>query len=294
MQVIKDIEAFERGFKDHNYVVDRELATIVYLMYKLQRPLLVEGPAGVGKTELAQALADTLNCQLIRLQCYEGLDLNASVYEWNYQKQLLAIKIQEQSDKSEEEKERHIFSKDFLLERPLLQSISQNESPVLLIDEIDRSDEEFEAYLLELLSVYQITIPELGTVKARHIPLVVLTSNRTRELSDALKRRCLYYWIDYPTVEKELEIVQQKLPEISEQLQQQVVKFVQSLRNMHLEKTPGVAETLDWAVGLFTIGKSHLDQQAIKSTIGCLLKSTDDIDKLVQSELFSQQLSSES
>jgi len=289
---MKDIEAFERGFRDYNYVVDRELATIVFLMYKLQRPLLIEGPAGVGKTELALALSEILNNRLIRLQCYEGLDLAASAYEWNYQKQLLAIKIQEQSDKSEEEKERHIFSKEFLLERPLLQSISQDESPVLLIDEIDRSDEEFEAFLLELLSVYQISVPELGTIKARNIPLVVLTSNRTRELSDALKRRCLYYWLDYPTAEKELEIVQQKLPEISEQLQLQVVQFVQSLRNMHLEKTPGVAETLDWALSLFTIGKSHLDQQAVKTTIGCLLKSTDDIDKLVQSEMFTQQLSS--
>ncbi len=292
MKVMKDIEAFERGFRDYNYVVDRELATIVFLMYKLQRPLLIEGPAGVGKTELALALSEILNNRLIRLQCYEGLDLAASAYEWNYQKQLLAIKIQEQSDKSEEEKERHIFSKEFLLERPLLQSISQDESPVLLIDEIDRSDEEFEAFLLELLSVYQISVPELGTIKARNIPLVVLTSNRTRELSDALKRRCLYYWLDYPTAEKELEIVQQKLPEISEQLQLQVVQFVQSLRNMHLEKTPGVAETLDWALSLFTIGKSHLDQQAVKTTIGCLLKSTDDIDKLVQSEMFTQQLSS--
>ncbi len=292
MQIIDNIEAIERGFLDNKYVVDHELATIVFLMYKLQRPLLVEGPAGVGKTELAQALSRTLNNQLIRLQCYEGLDLAASAYEWNYQKQLLAIKIQEQSDKSEEEKERHIFSKEFLLERPLLQSISQDESPVLLIDEIDRSDEEFEAYLLELLSVYQISIPELGTIKARNIPLVILTSNRTRELSDALKRRCLYYWLDYPSEEKEMEIVNQKLPEISKQLKQQVVQFVQSLRGMHLEKPPGVAETLDWAVSLFTIGKSHLDQQAVKSTIGCLLKSTDDIDKLVQSELFTQQLSS--
>ena len=292
MQTIESIEAFERGFRENNYVVDYELATIVFLMYKLQRPLLVEGPAGVGKTELAYAIADTLSCEFLRLQCYEGLDINAAVYEWNYQKQLLAIKIQEQSDKSEEEKERYIFSKEFLLERPLLQSISKDESPVLLIDEIDRSDEEFEAYLLELLSVYQISIPELGTVKAKKIPIVVLTSNRTRELSDALKRRCLYYWLDYPSMEKELEIVQQKLPEINEQLQQQVVQFVQSLRNMHLEKTPGVAETLDWAVSLFTIGKSHLDQQAVKSTIGCLLKSTDDIDKLVHSELFTQQISS--
>ena len=292
MEHMPDIAAIEAGFKKHHYVIDRELATIVYLMGQLERPLLVEGPAGVGKTELAQVLADTLNTQLIRLQCYEGLDVNAAVYEWNYQRQLLAIKIQEQSTKSEEEKERHIFSKDFLLERPLLQSISaEQQSPVLLIDEIDRSDEEFEAFLLEVLSVYQITIPELGTIKAKHKPLVVLTSNRTRELSDALKRRCLYYWLDYPTPEKELAILQERLPQVSAQLSQQVVDFVQNLRKMHLNKTPGVAETLDWAVSLFTIGRDHLDQQAVKQTLGCLLKSTDDIEKVLQSEAFSTGLS---
>ena len=291
MQQIKNVETIQKGFLDKKYVVDQELATIIFLMYKLQRPLLVEGPAGVGKTELAHALAETLSCQFIRLQCYEGLDLNASVYEWNYQKQLLAIKIQERSQMSEQDMERHIFSKEFLLERPLLQSVSQNASPVLLIDEIDRSDEEFEAYLLELLSVYQVTIPELGTIKAKHIPMVILTSNRTRELSDALKRRCLYYWLDYPSLEKEMEIVQQKLPELDDKLKQQVVQFVQSLREMSLEKTPGVAETLDWTTSLFTLGKSHLDQQSIKSTIGCLLKSTEDIDKLLQSTLYEQQLS---
>ena len=292
MRQIEDIGGIQQGFLDNHYVVDQELATIVFLMYKLQRPLLIEGPAGVGKTELAQALANTLSIKLIRLQCYEGLDLNAAVYEWNYQKQLLAIKIQEQGDMNEKDKEQHIFSKEFLLERPLLQSVSQNASPVLLIDEIDRSDEEFEAYLLELLSVYQVSIPELGTIKAEHIPLVVLTSNRTRELSDALKRRCLYYWLDYPTLEKEMEIVNQKLPGIDDQLKQQVVQFVQLVREMSLEKTPGVAETLDWTTSLFILGKSHLDQQSIKSTIGCLLKSTEDIDKLVQSELYSKQLSS--
>lgn len=292
MRRVDNIETIRQGFLDNQYVVDLDLATIVFLMYKLQRPLLVEGPAGVGKTELAQALADCLDCKLIRLQCYEGLDLNAAVYEWNYQKQLLAIKIQEQSSKSELEKEKYIFSREFLMERPLLQSITQPEPPVLLIDEIDRSDEEFEAFLLELLSIYQISIPELDTVRAEHIPLVVLTSNRTRELSDALKRRCLYHWMDYPSVEKEMEIVNQRLPDIDSELQRQVVRFVHALREMSLEKTPGVAETLDWAMSLFTLGKSHLDQQSIKSTIGCLLKSTDDIDKVVNSDLFSQQLTS--
>lgn len=290
MQSIENIESIHHGFLQQNYVVDQELATIVFLMYKLQRPLLIEGPAGVGKTELALALANALECKFIRLQCYEGLDLNAAVYEWNYQKQLLAIKIQEQSDKSEQDKEKHIFSRAFLLERPLLQSVVQEESPVLLVDELDRSDEEFEAYLLELLSVYQVSIPELGTIKANHIPLVVLTSNRSRELSDALKRRCLYYWLDYPSLEKEMEIVKLKLPEIAIELQQQVVQFVQSLRQMSLEKTPGVAETLDWAMSLFTLGRSHLDQQAIRTTIGCLLKSNEDIEKVINSELYSQQL----
>ena len=292
MRSIENIDTVYQGFLAQRYVVDQELATIVFLMYKLQRPLLVEGPAGVGKTELAQAMAAAFHCKLIRLQCYEGLDLNAAVYEWNYQKQLLAIKIQEQSHKSEAEREKHIFSREFLMERPLLQSVSQKEPPVLLIDEIDRSDEEFEAYLLELLSVYQVTVPELGTIKAEHIPLVVLTSNRTRELSDALKRRCLYYWLDYPTFEKEMEIVREKLPEIGTELAHQVVKFVQSLRAMSLAKTPGVAETLDWTMSLFTLGKGHLDQQAIRVTIGCLLKSTDDIEKVINSELFSDQLSS--
>ena len=292
MRNVEQIESITKWFLDCNYVIDQELATIVFLMIKLQRPLLVEGPAGVGKTELAQTLADAMDGKFIRLQCYEGLDLNSAAYEWNYQKQLLAIKIQEMSNKNDQEKEQHIFSREFLLERPLLQSVSQPESPVLLIDEIDRSDEEFEAYLLELLSAYQVSIPELGTIKASNIPLVVLTSNRTRELSDALKRRCLYHWMDYPTFEKELEITKQKLPEINVELREQVVNFVQSLREMSLEKTPGVAETLDWTMSLFTLGKSHLDQQSIKNTIGCLLKSTDDIDKVVNSELYSQQLSS--
>ena len=291
MDAIDTIDALNKRFLDHNYVVDNELATIVFLMQKLKRPLLIEGPAGVGKTELALTLAKSLDCEFIRLQCYEGLDLNAAVYEWNYQKQLLSIKIQEQNQQDPDQKEKHIFSKQFLLERPLLQAISQPQTPVLLIDEIDRSDEEFEAYLLELLSAYQVTIPELGTVKATHIPLVVLTSNRTRELSDALKRRCLYHWLDYPTLEKELEIVNQRAPGVGQELKQQVVEFVQALREMSLEKTPGVAETLDWVLSLFTLGKSHLDQQGIKSTLGCLLKSTDDIEKVIDSDLYKHQKS---
>ncbi len=287
MDTNSQIEAIRLGFKQHNYILDEELATILFLMLQLHRPLLVEGPAGVGKTELASSLAQHLKTDLIRLQCYEGLDINSAVYEWNYQKQLLAIKIHEQSAMSDAEKEQHIFSKEFLLERPLLQSITNEQaSPVLLIDEVDRSDEEFEAYLLELLSLFQITIPELGTVEATHKPLVVLTSNRTRELSDALKRRCLYHWIGYPSSEKEKAIVHQHLPQVNTKLAAQIVEFVQELREMQLNKTPGVAESLDWAESLFTLGRSHLDQQSIKNTLGCLLKSTDDIHLVLDSQLY--------
>lgn len=250
-------------------------------MTKLRKPLLIEGHAGLGKTETANVLSSFLGAELIRLQCYEGLDINSAVYEWNYQKQLLTIKMQEATDLSIEEKEKHIFSSDFLLKRPLLQSItSKNSPPVLLIDEIDRADQEFEALLLELLSVYQITIPELGTIKAKHIPYVILTSNRTRELSDALKRRCLYHWIDYPDLEKELKIVKKKLPQIETTLANQIVKFVQVLRQMNLMKTPGVAETLDWAIALLALRKKELNGLTIEQTIGCLLKSTEDITAL--------------
>jgi len=216
---IKDVDALIRGFEQLGYVTDRSLATSVYLVLKLHKPLLIEGHAGLGKTEVAKVLAAMLGTRLIRLQCYEGLDVGAAVYEWNYQKQLLAIKIQEKTQQTVEEKEKHIFSKEFLLERPLLQSILAEEaSPVLLIDEIDRADEAFEAFLLELLSDFQISVPEMGTLKAKHIPYVILTSNRTRELSDALKRRCFYHWIDYPDFEKELRIVRARLPRVEEGL----------------------------------------------------------------------------
>lgn len=273
-----DIETITRGFEAHGYVTDDELATVIFLMMKLRRPLLIEGHAGVGKTEVANVLAAFLGAALIRLQCYEGLDVNAAVYEWNYQKQLLAIKIQERSDKTEDEKEEHIFGKDYLLARPLLQAITAKEaSPVLLIDEIDRADEEFEAFLLELLSVFQITIPEMGTIKATHIPHVILTSNRTRELSDALKRRCLYYWVDYPDAEKERRIVQKRLPGVEADLAGQVVQFVQALRSLTLSKAPGVAETLDWALALTALDRHALDAPTVERTLGCLLKSTDDI-----------------
>ena len=281
---IQDISSLMAGFDHLGYVIEEELATVVYLSLKLGKPILVEGNPGIGKTELANMLARLLDTQLIRLQCYEGLDVNSAVYEWNYQKQLLGIKIQEHSTLNEAEKEKNIFGEDYLLKRPLLQSISaKDKSPVLLIDEIDRTDEEFEAFLLELLSEFQITIPELGTIKAKHIPYVILTSNRTRELSDALKRRCLYHWVDYPSMEKELAIVYKRFPEIEQKLATQLVHFIQALRKKKLQKTPGVSETLDWALSLMTLGYQTLDIQAVARTYGCILKSTDDI-RMLQEE----------
>jgi len=272
-----DLDAIVAGFERLGYVTDRSLATAVYLLIKLRKPILVEGHAGLGKTEIAKVLASFLGTRLIRLQCYEGLDVSSAVYEWNYQKQLLAIKIEERSKKTVEEKERHIFSREFLLERPLLESIlAEDDSPVLLIDEIDRADEAFEAFLLELLSDYQITIPEMGTVRAKHVPYVVLTSNRSRELGDALKRRCLYQWIDYPSLDKEMKIVRTRLPKIEEQLARQVVRYVQSVRGLNLSKPPGVAETLDCAEALLTLGKSQVDEASIELTLGCISKSVED------------------
>src|SRR6516225_11097237 len=257
-----DLDAIVAGFERLGYVTDRSLATAIYLVIKLRKPILVEGHAGLGKTEAAKVLAAFLETRLIRLQCHEGLDVNSAVYEWNYQKQLLAIKIEEKIERTVEEKEKHIFSKEFLLERPLLQSIlSEDASPVLLIDEIDRADEAFEAFLLELLSDFQISIPELGTLKAKHIPYVILTSNRTRELSEALKRRCFYHWIDYPDFEKELRIVRARLPGVEEALGRQVVRFVQAARQLDLTKPPGVTETLDCALSAMSLGKHELDIQ---------------------------------
>lgn len=273
----QDVDAVVAGFERQGYVIDRSLATAVFLVTKLRKPILVEGHTGLGKTELAKALASVLGTRLIRLQCYEGLDVSSAVYEWNYQKQLLAIKIEEASNQSVEEKERHIFSSEFLLERPLLQSIQADDaSPVLLIDEIDRADEAFEAFLLELLSDFQITIPEMGTIRAKHVPYVVLTSNRSRELGDALKRRCLYQWIEYPSLEKEMKIVRTRLPGIEERLARQVVGYVQAVRGLNLSKPPGVAETLDCAEALLVLGKKQLDEEAIRETMGCVSKSVED------------------
>jgi MoxR-like ATPase len=278
---IKELEDVVRGFERLGYITDSSLATVIFLGIKLGRPVLLEGHAGLGKTEVAKVLASLLGTQLIRLQCYEGLDVNSAVYEWNYQKQLLAIKIEEGTGQSVEEKEKHIFSREFLLERPLLQAIqAQESSPVLLIDEVDRADEAFEAFLLELLSDFQISIPELGTVRAKHVPLVVLTSNRSRELSDALKRRCLYHWIDYPSLEKELRIVSARLPGIPQELGRQVVGFIQAVRNLALSKSPGVAETLDWAQALIALGRKRLDAGSVEETLGCVSKSLEDTAKI--------------
>lgn len=277
---LKDNNSIVEGFDSLGYVVDDELATILFLMMKLEKPLLLEGNPGVGKTEVANMLAQLLEVPLIRLQCYEGLDVNSAVYEWNYQKQLLSIKIQEKSNKSEAEKEEHIFGEEFLLKRPLLKAITSSVSPVLLIDEIDRADEEFEAFLLELLSAFQISIPEMGTIKAKNRPWVILTSNRTRELSDALKRRCLYHWVNFPDLEKETRIVQKHLPNMDASLAQRIVRFVQSVRERKLDKTPGIAETLDWANALKALGANDLEPKKVAQSLGGLLKSADDIEKI--------------
>ncbi|MEO0894820.1 MAG: MoxR family ATPase [Bacteroidota bacterium] len=275
-----------RQFDDQGYVADLELATILFLLFKLEKPLLLEGNPGVGKTEVAQILAKMLDTELIRLQCYEGLDVNAAVYEWNYQKQLLSIKIQEQSELSIEQKENHIFGEDFLLQRPLLKAITSTEkAPVLLIDEIDRADEEFEAFLLELLSAFQISIPELGTIQAKVKPLVILTSNRTRELSDALKRRCLYHWVSYPDMEKEKRILRKHIPHLQEGLADQMVRLVQLLRDMKLNKQPGIAETIDWAKGLMALGYQQLNAESIEASLGAVVKSQTDIEHIRQQGL---------
>jgi len=260
------------------YVADSQLAMALWLMESLERPLLLEGAAGVGKTEVAKALAQIHDTRLIRLQCYEGLDANAAIYEWNYQRQLLAIKAREGHGESAEAVEKHIFSEEFLLERPLLAAIREEKPPVLLIDEIDRADEEFEAFLLEILSDYQISIPELGTVKALSIPLVVLTSNGTRELSDALRRRCLYHFVDYPTEDKEARILTTRQPQIDVVLAQQIAAFVAQVRREDLRKVPGVAETLDWAAALVGLEVRDLakEPEVVQDTLLCLLKTQED------------------
>lgn len=275
-----EITRIQSMLEGQGYVADQALATSVYLAIQLRKPLLIEGAAGVGKTEVAKVMARALDTDLIRLQCYEGLDATTSLYEWNYQRQLLHIRLQEQSDKPFEEKEREIFSEPFLLRRPLLAAITHHKPPVLLIDEIDRVEDEWEAFLLEVLSDWQVTIPEIGTIRAQHIPYVVLTSNRTRELGDALRRRCLYLWIDYPSLEKELAIVRRKLPEINGDLAGQIATFMQLIRRTKLEKAPGIAETLDWSAALIALHRDHLDADAVEQTLGVLFKHRDDADRV--------------
>ena len=260
-----------------DYITDPAISMSVYLSATLQKPLLVEGPAGVGKTEIAKVLSEAFKAKLIRLQCYEGLDASHSLYEWNYQKQLLHLKLLESENQSVSDKEKAIFSDEFLLKRPLLQAISNGDQrPVLLIDELDRADEEFESFLLELLSDWQISIPEIGTITAKKVPFVVVTSNRTRELSDALRRRCLYLWIDYPDLEKELAIVMTKTPGINKKLAKQITIFMQEVRSLRLDKTPGTAETLDWARALASLHIDHLDKEVVSQTLGLVIKDWQD------------------
>src|SRR6266481_4166815 len=275
-----EIKKIHEMMEAADYITDPAIATSVHLAMTLKKPLLIEGHAGVGKTEVAKVMARMLGTNLIRLQCYEGLDASTALYEWNYQKQLLHIKLDEtaRNNRPIGEKEHEIFSEPFLLRRPLLQAITQeSQAPVLLVDEVDRVDEEFEAFMLEVFSEWQITIPEIGTIKATHPPHVVLTSNRTRELSDALRRRCLYLWIDYPAFEKEVRIVSLKVPGINRRLAAEVTRFMEALRRMRLSKVPGVAETLDWAQALAALHADHLDEALVSETIGAILKDADDI-----------------
>jgi MoxR-like ATPase len=276
--VREEIARLRDAMEREAYVTDRATATATYLAMTLRKPLLIEGHPGVGKTEVAKVLAHALDTELIRLQCYEGLDVTTALYELNYAKQLLHIKLQEGSSASTHEREAEIFSREFLLERPLLRAITRADAPpVLLVDEVDRSDEEFEAFLLEVLSDHQVTIPEIGTIRATHPPHVVLTSNRNRELSEALRRRCLYLWVDYPSFDKELRIVRGKVPGIEARLADDVVRFVQRLRGRRLSKTPGVAESLDWAQALVALGADALADELVDETLGCVLKDEADI-----------------
>ena len=276
------IEEVEEKFGEQGYIADRTLATTIYLAAALKKPIFLEGEPGVGKTEVAKVMAAILGTELIRLQCYEGLDANTALYEWNYPRQMLELRLEEARGLAKDDIGRSIFSEDFLLKRPLLRAIQagDGDQPVLLIDEVDRSDEEFEAFLLEILSDFQITIPEIGTIRANQIPFVVLTSNRTRELHDALKRRCLYLWIDYPTFSKEMDIIDSRVPGIHGELAQQVCGFMQLMRTRDFYKRPGIAETIDWALALMALNIQELDPQTVSATLGCVLKYKEDIEKL--------------
>jgi MoxR-like ATPase len=285
--MFRSIDAVQRAMARQRYFADRPIATTVFLASKLGKPLFLEGEAGVGKTELAKVLAATLRTKLIRLQCYEGLDASHALYEWNYPRQLLRIKLGEASGDAMETIDRELFSEAYLIRRPLLEAISADGArpPVLLIDEIDRADEEFEAFLLEVLSDFQITIPELGTLRARRPPFVVITSNRTREIHDALKRRCLYLWIDYPSFEREYEILRAKVPDINERLAGQVCALMQQLRQEDFYKKPGIAETIDWGAALMALHRDELDAATVEETLGCIFKYNDDIEAFRQGNL---------
>ncbi len=278
-----ELQLIKKMLQDHGYIGEDAIAMSIFLSMKLEKPLLVEGPAGVGKTEIGKVMAKALNSELIRLQCYEGLDSTHALYEWNYQYQLLYLKMQEGKKGDLKKLEETIFSDQFLLKRPILQAITQQNKSVLLIDEIDRSDEEFESFLLEVLSDWQVTIPEVGTIRATNIPQVILTGNRTRELSEALRRRCLYLWIDYPDFEKELAIVKTKVPEVDSNLGKEICSFMKELRLLRLEKTPGVSETIDWARALASMHLTHLNQQIVEDTLGVVLKDWQDMRQIKDS-----------
>jgi MoxR-like ATPase len=271
-----DAAAIRDRFRERAFIVNDAFATALQLVLALEKPLLVEGPAGVGKTESAKVLADVLGTRLIRLQCYEGLDALTALYEWNYPRQMLRIRMTETDGLPLEEREAQIFSEPFLLKRPLLEAITQDRAPVLLVDEVDRADEAFEAFLLEVLAEWQVTIPELGTIRARHVPHVVLTSNRTRELSDALRRRCLFFWLPYPTLEEEIAILRARIPGLADRLTDQIARAMQVFRSLPLQKAPGVAESLDWALALMNLHRDHLDAAAVAETLGCVLKVRED------------------
>jgi len=280
---LNTVDDIRSSLDDHHYIANRSLATSIFLSLKMEKPIFLEGEPGVGKTEIGKVLAQVLDTNLIRLQCYEGLDVHNAIYEWNYSRQILQIRMMEAEGQKDKEKiSKEIFGSEFLIKRPLYQAIDYDgdNPPVLLIDELDRADEEFEAFLLEILSDFQISIPEIGTIKTEKPPVVVITSNRTREIHDALKRRCLYHWIEYPSAEQELEIVRRKIPEVNDTLGKQVVAFVQAVRQKDFYKLPGIAETLDWANALIKLGTTELSTEITSDTLGTLLKYQDDIEKM--------------
>ncbi len=286
-KTFRSIDDVSQALKKQKYICDRKLATVIYLAFKMEKPLLLEGEAGVGKTELAKVLSKALDRRLIRLQCYEGLDTNTAVYEWNYTKQILRIKLAEAHQEGLDNL-KNIFDEEYLIQRPLLEAIrseAHGKHVSLLIDELDRADEEFEAFLLEVLSEYQITVPEIGTLKAKTKPLVVITSNRTRELHDAIKRRCLYHWIHYPSLEKEYEIVTTKIPQIAEELAFKICSLMQQVRQMDFYKRPGIAETLDWVSALLLLNRDPLDAETLEETMGCLFKYQEDVERVENENL---------